>query len=250
MNSAQAGRAPPVSFRLTHSVSCQTIPAFAPPDFALRTCSNQLAKDCPGSLASRSEAGIACTEDNACFSKESICGAPTIKTHNAFVIANSFKIDMALEVELQPELDNARVIRRGEAGELVRRHGFIALDADIREPYRIENRRIGYVVHVFEVGPVEQIEGVDDEFEPERAVSAESDLPPHSQVSAEELRPEESVAPHPCRAIITDGVEVDVESGSDVEGEAAARREDRRDVKIGERPLIPRTATPVAIRAF
>src|SRR5215468_1530133 len=241
LTSAQADRSCSVFSGATicssHSVSCQITPAFGPV-----SCSNQLAKERPGSSASRAEAGIARTKDNACFSNESTCGAPTIKTHNAFVIANSFKFDMSLEVELQPELDNARIISRSESGELVRRHGFIALDADIRELHRIENRRIGYVVHVFEVGPVEQIEGVDDDFEPERTVSVEADLPSHPQISAEELRPEEGVAPHPCRAIVTDGVEVDVESGSDVEGEAAARREDRRDVKISERPLIPRTA--------
>jgi hypothetical protein len=43
---------------------------------------------------------------------------PAIQTHNTFVIANSFNFVMALEVELQPELDSAWVIRRGEAGEL------------------------------------------------------------------------------------------------------------------------------------
>src|SRR5262245_63308458 len=105
---------------------------------------------------------------------------------------------MALEVELQPELDNARIISRSESGELVRRHGLIALDADIREPHRIENRRIGYVVHVFEVGPVERIEGVEDEFEPERTVSVEADLLSHPKISAEEIRAEEGVRPYCC----------------------------------------------------
>src|SRR5262249_52841269 len=76
-----------------------------------------------------------------------------------------------LEVELRRELDNAWIIRRGEAGELTWRYRRIAFDADVRKPQRIEDDRIGYGVHFLEVGPVEQIEGVEDELDPERAVS-------------------------------------------------------------------------------
>src|SRR5262245_32936113 len=216
--SAQAGRSCPVSpgatIRLPHSVSCQATPAFGP-----MTCSNQLAKERPGSFASRSEAGIACAKDNACFSNESICGAPTIKTHKTFVIANSFKVDMELEVELQPELDDAWIIRRGESGELACRYRRIAFDADIRKLQWIEGGRVGDVVHFLEVGPIEQIESVEDDLDPERAVSAESDLPSHPQISGEEIRSEECVAPHRKRAVVVDGIEVDVESGPDVERE-------------------------------
>src|SRR5262249_15001997 len=160
--------------------------------------------------------GIACAKANACFSNESICGAPTIKTHNIFVIANSFKFDMTLEVELQPELDSARLICRGEAGELAWRRRRTAFDSDIREHHWIEDSRVGDVVHIPEVGPVEQIESVEDDLDPERAVSAESDLPPHPQISGEEIRSEESVAPYSKRAVVVDRIEVDVESGPDV----------------------------------
>src|SRR5215468_2178818 len=114
LTSAQADRSCSVFSGATicspHSVSCQTTPAFGPV-----TCSNQLAKERPGSSASRAEAGIVCTKDNACFSNESICGEPIIQTHNTYVIANSFKFVMALEVELRPNLNNAWFIRRGEA---------------------------------------------------------------------------------------------------------------------------------------
>src|SRR5262249_45704784 len=132
-----------------------------------------------------------------------------------------------LEAELRRELDNSWIIRRGEAREPTWRYRRIAFDADIRKPRRIEDDRIGYVVHFLEVGPVEQIEGVEDELDPERAVSVEADLPSHSQISGEEIRPDERVAPYPERAIVVDCIEVDVESGPDVEREAAARRDDR-----------------------
>src|SRR5215475_1294363 len=241
LTSAQAGRSRLVLSGATicspHSVSCQTTPAFGPV-----TCSNQLAKERPGSSASRAEAGISLTKDNACFSNESICGAPAIQTHNTFVIANSFNFVMALEVELQPELDSTWIIRRGEAGELTCRYRRIAFDADILKPQWIEDDRIGYAVHFFEVGPIEQIEGVEDDLEAKRAVSVEADLPSHSQIGGEEIRPEERVAPYPERAVVVDASEVDIESGPDIEREAAARSDDRRDVKIGEGALVPRTA--------
>src|SRR5262245_1845774 len=196
LTSAHAGRSCPELSGATicspHSVSCQITPAFGPV-----ICSNQLAKERPGNSASRAEAGIACTKDNACFSNESTCGATTIQTHNTFVIANSFKFLMALEVELRRELDNAWIIRRGEAGDLTWRYRRIAFDADIRKPQRIEDDRIGYGVHLLEVGPVKQIEGVEDELDPKRAVSVEADLPTHSQISGEEIRPFERVAPYP-----------------------------------------------------
>ena len=67
-------------------------------------------------------------------------------------------------------------------------------------------------------------------------------MPSHSQISGEEIRPDERVAPYPERAVVVDGIEVDVESGPDVEREAAAGSDDRRDVKIGERALVLRTA--------
>ena len=86
-----------------------------------------------------------------------------------FVTTNWTK--SSLEVELQPELDSAWIIRRGEAGELTWRYRRITFDADIRKPQRIEDEGIGYGVHFLEVGPVEQIEGVEDELDPERAVS-------------------------------------------------------------------------------
>ena len=61
----------------------------------------------------------------------------------------------------------------------------------------------------------------------------EADSPSHSQISGEEPRPDARVASYCERAVVVDGVEVDVKSRPDVEGEAAARRDDRRDVKIG-----------------
>src|SRR5215813_3861864 len=133
LTSAQAGRSCPVlsgaAICSPHSVSCHITPAFGPV-----TSSNQLAKERLGSSASRAEAGIARTKDNARFSNESIWGAPIIQTHNTFVIANSFKFVMALAVELRPQLENAWVIRRGEARELARRYPRTAFDADIRKP--------------------------------------------------------------------------------------------------------------------
>src|SRR5262245_42455301 len=248
--SAQAGGSCPVSpgatIRLPHSVSCQTTPAFGP-----MTCSSQLAKERPGSFASRSEAGIACTKDNACFSNESICVAPIIQTHNTIVIANSFKLIMALEVELRPELNNAWVIRRGEARELARRYPRTAFDADIRKPQLIEEERaVGHAIHLLEVGPVEEVEGVKDEFDPDRVVGAEADPPSHSQIGGEEPRPDAGVAPYRKRAVVDGGVEVNIDPRPDVEWKTAARRDDRRQVKIGERPLVPRIAAPAAERTF
>src|SRR5262247_1910747 len=248
--SAQAGRSLHVSLGamncLPHSVSCQTTPAFAP-----MTCSNQFAKERLGSSASRSEAGIARTKDNACFSKESICGAPIIKTHNRFVIANSFKPVMALEVELHRELDNAWFIRRGEARELARRYLRTAFDADIRKPQLIEEERaVGHAIHLLEVGPVEEIESVKVEFDPDRVVGAEADPPSHSQIGGEEPRPDAGVAPYRKRAVVDGGVEVNIDPRPDVEWKTAARRDDRRQVKIGERPLVPRIAAPAAERTF
>src|SRR5499426_605779 len=248
--SAQAGRSLPVTLGamncLPHSVSCQTTPAFGP-----MTCSSQLAKERPGSFASRSEAGIARTKDNACFSKESICGAPIIKTHNRFVIANSFKPVMALEVELHRELDNAWFIRRGEARELARRYLRTAFDADIRKPQLIEEERaVGHAIHLLEVGPVEEIESVKDELEPERVVAVEADSPSYSQISGEEPGPEARVASYRERAVVVVGVEVNIDPSSDVEWKTAARRDTRRQVKIGERPSVPGIAVPAAEGAF
>src|SRR6185436_15349945 len=93
-----------------------------------------------------------------------------------------------------------------------------------------------------EVGPIEQIEGVEDDLDPKRAVSSEANLPSHSQISGEEIRPDERVAPYPERAVVVDAIEVDVEPSPDIEREAAARSDDRRDVKIGESALVSRTA--------
>src|SRR5215471_18349926 len=244
--SAQADRSCPVSpgatIRSPQSVSCQTTPASGP-----MTCSNQLAKGRPGSFASRSEAGIACTKDNACFSNEFICGAPIIKTHNTFVIANSFKFGMASEVEFQPELNNARVIRRCEARELARWYLRTAFDADIRKPQLIEEERaVGHAIHLLEVGPVEEIESVKDELEPERVVTVEADSPSYSQISGEEPGPEARIASYYERAIVVIGVEVNIDPRSDVEWKTAARRDDRRQVKIGERPSIPGIAASAA----
>ena len=44
---------------------------------------------------------------------------------------------MALKVELHTELNNAWLIRRGEAGKLARRSLRAAFDADIRNPQLI-----------------------------------------------------------------------------------------------------------------
>src|SRR5262245_35746727 len=54
-----------------HSVSCQTTPAWAP-----KNLSNQPPNGWSGNCASSSEAGIACTEENTCFSNDSICVDP------------------------------------------------------------------------------------------------------------------------------------------------------------------------------
>src|SRR5882672_4888724 len=65
-----------------------------------------------------------------------------------------------LEVELRPELNNARRIRRREAKELARRVLRTARDANVRKPKLIEEERAaGDVIHILEVGPVEEIEG-------------------------------------------------------------------------------------------
>src|SRR5262249_21885833 len=250
LTSAQAGRSCPVlsgaPICSPHSVSCQTTPAFGPV-----TCSNQLAKERPGSSASRAEAGIARTKDNPCFSHESICGAPIIQTHNTFVIANSFKFVMALEVELRPNLNNAWFIRRGEARELVRRYPRTAFDADIRKPQLIEEEHaVGHAIHLLEVGPVEDVESIKDELDPERVVGSEADLPSHSQIGGEEHRPDAGVAPYRKRAVIDVVVEVNIDPRPDVEWKTAARRDDWRQVKIGERPLVPRTAAAATVRTF
>src|SRR5262249_33754825 len=125
-----------------------------------------------------------------------------------------------LEVELHPDLNNARRVRRGEATELACPVLRNACYANVRKPELIEEESAaGDAVHILEVGPVEEIEGVEDEFDPDRAVGAEADSPPHSQVSAEEPRPEAGVAPHRKRAVVVVAVEVDVSSRHYVEGE-------------------------------
>src|SRR5262249_29161642 len=136
---------------------------------------------------------------------------------------------LRLEVDLRSELNNARRIRRGEATELGRRVIRNAFDANASKPVLTEGDRAGGdSIHILEVGPVEEIEGVEDEFDPERTVRAEADWPSHSHISAEEHRPEAGVAPYRDRAVVVVGVEVDVKSRHDVEGETAARSDDRR----------------------
>src|SRR5262249_42758233 len=61
------------------------------------------------------------------------------------------------------------------------------------------------------------------------------DSPSYSQIRAEEHWPEAGVSSNRKRAVVVVCVEVDVSSRLDVEGETAARRDDRRYVKIGER---------------
>src|SRR5262245_14470187 len=248
--SAQARRSCPglsgATIRSPHSASCQITPASGP-----MIPLNQLAKGLPVNFASRSEADIFCTEDNACFSNESICGAPVIPTDKTFATTNSFNFVMALKVELHPELNDAWLISRGEAGKLARRFPRTAFDADIRNPQLIEvERAAGHVIHSLEVGPVEEIESVEDKFELERVVVVEADSPSHSQISREESRPDAGVASHRKRAVVAVAVEVDVNPSHDVEGKTAARGDDRRQVKIGERPLVPRTGAAVLVRAL
>src|SRR5262249_13933303 len=102
-----------------------------------------------------------------------------------------------LEVELQSELNNARLISRGEAGKLARRFIRTAFDADIRYPQLIqEERPVGHIIHSFEVGLVEEIECVEDQLELERVVGVEAEPPSQPQISGKEPRPDASVASH------------------------------------------------------
>src|SRR5262249_58021031 len=104
-----------------------------------------------------------------------------------------------------------------------------ASDASIRFPQLTEEERAaGDVIYLLEVGPVEEVEGVEDEFDPGRFVGVEADSPSYPQVSADEPRPDAGVAPYRKRAVVVVVVEVDVKSRHDVEGETAARRDDRR----------------------
>src|SRR5262245_5312262 len=158
---------------------------------------------------------------------------------------------MALKVKLHPELNYAWLISRGEARKLARRYLRTAFDADVRHPQLIEEERAaGHVIHCLEVGTIEEIESVEDEFERERVVGVEHDPPSDSQISGEEPRPEAGVASHRKRAVVVVAVEVNVNPRHDVEREAAARRDDGRQVKIGERPLVPRTGVAVLVRAL
>src|SRR5262245_8304587 len=110
-----------------------------------------------------------------------------MQIHKTFAITNIFISALELKVELHLQLNSARRIRRGEAAERACRVVRFAKDANISFPHLTEEERAaGDVIHILEVGPVEEVEGVEDEFEPRPLVGAEADSPSHSQISAEE----------------------------------------------------------------
>src|SRR5215475_7965860 len=101
-----------------------------------------------------------------------------------------------LEGKLRPELKDAWRERRGEAAEFVWLVLQFASEANTTLfPQLIEaERAVGDIVHFLEVGPIEEIERVEHEFERERLVGPEAQSPSYSQIGGEDPRPDAGVA--------------------------------------------------------
>ena len=164
---------------------------------------------------------------------------PVIEIDNRFATTNNFKVAIDLKIKLQPELNNAWFISRSETGKLVCRSTRGSRNANIRKSQLIEEERaVGQIIHLFEVGSVEDIESVEDQLEVERIVGVEANPPSKSQISGKEPRPEAGVSSNCERTVVVIAIEIDIEPRLDIEGESAARGDDRRQVEIGERILV------------